>query len=286
MAERLRRHGYPCWVVASPRPVFAPPRLNSLSISAAAVVFDCEGERCVQLTRGAAAVGVLADLSGELPTRQAQRLLAQHAYLGRNRATIFSPEELRQAILKGQPVFDCYLLGATGAVDAAFRVFPGRFNAEGLGGRASLSAVRNLEAVVALVGEYAGGFKLYSDFGLSPLPGCQPQPARDDPQALLGNLDALTRYGWLVASLAEPPANLREEFVATPGTVLAAGLGASAAMAGMEVASGELSTVAAAVDEVVGARPVAAKASVKPAPLPPPLNALNNGYPCAGPCRS
>jgi hypothetical protein len=270
MAGLLRRHGYPCWVVVPPRPAFQPPRLRSLSISAAAVVFDCEGERRVRLARGAAAVGVLADLSGELPARQARRLLAQHAYLGRSQATVFTPEELRQAILRAQPVFDCYLLDAAGAVDAAFRVFPGRFNAEGLGGRASLGAARNLEAVVELVGEYAGTFRLYCDFGLSPLAGCQPQPTRDDPQALLGNLDALTRYGWLVASLAEPPAPSRDEVVATQGPVLAAALGGSAVIAGMDVAATELSAVATTVDEVSSARPAAVQAPVKPAPLPPP----------------
>ena len=270
MAGLLRRHGYPCWVIAPSRPAFPPPRLRSLSISAAAVIFDCEGERRVQLARGAAAVGVLADLSGELPSRQAQRLLAQHAYLGRSQATIFTPEELRQAILKAQPVFDCYLLDAAGAVDAAFRVFPGRFNAEGLGGRASLGAARNLEAVVELVGEYAETFRLYSDFGLSPLPGCQPQPARDDPQVLLGNLDALTRYGWLVASLAEPPASPRQEVVASSGTVFSAALGGTAVMAGMDAAAAELRAVAATVDEVISARPVAVEAPGQPAPLPSP----------------
>ena len=270
MAGLLRRHGYPCWVVVPPRPAFPPSRLRSLSISAAAVVFDCEGECRVHLRRVAAAVGVLADLSGELPTRQAQRLLAQQAYLGRSQATIFTPEELRQAVLMAQPVFDCYLLDAAGAVDAAFRVFPGRFNPEGLGGRASLGAARNLEAVVELVGEYAGAFRLYSDFGLSPLNGCQPQPSRDDPQALLGNLDALTRYGWLVASLAEPSVPPRREAVATPGTALSVALGGAAVMAGMEVAAAELSTVAATVDELVGTRPTVAEAPVKPAPLPSP----------------
>ena len=99
-------------------------------------------------------------------------------------------------------MFDCYLLDAMGGVISAFRVLPGRFNPAGLGSRAGLGAAHNLEAIIELVSEYAGRFRLHTDFGLSQLPGALPQPARDTPAALTGNLDALTRYGWLVCSLA------------------------------------------------------------------------------------
>ena len=215
IAVVLRRYGYACWVAAPPRATFAPPRLRSLSIGAEAVEFHCEDGQLVRLARGTAAVGVLADLSGELAAGQARRLLARNAYLGRDQATVFSPAEARQAIFKGQPVFDCYLLDPQEGIAAAFRVLPGRFNPEGLGGRASLGAARNLEAVLELVEAYARPFRLHTDFGLSQLPGCQPQPAKDDPAALLGNLAALTRYGWLVAGLADPPAETAGELPTT-----------------------------------------------------------------------
>lgn len=214
IAVLLRRHGYTCWV-AMPRAIFAPPLLRSLSTGADAVEFHCERGQLVSMARGTAAVGVLADLSGELAASQARRLLARNAYLGRDQATVFTPAEARQAILKGQPVFDCYLLDPQGEVTAAFRVLPGRFNPEGLGGRASLGAARNLEAVLELVGAYALPFRLHTDFGLSPLPDCRPQPAKGDPAALLGNLAALTRYGWLVAGLADPPVATAGELSAT-----------------------------------------------------------------------
>jgi hypothetical protein len=265
----LRRHGYACWVIAPQSPRFAPPRLRSLTIGAEAIDFLCEGDSRIRLERGMPAVGVLADLSGELAGRQVKRMLARNAYLGREQAGVFTPEETRQAILKGQPVFDCYLQDDQNAVTAAFRVLPGRFNPEGLGGRASLSAARNLEAVLDLVGEYAGNFRLHSDFGLSQLPGCLPQPVSDNnPTALLGNLDALTRYGWLVSGLAEPPspggdaANL-------PGSVLAAGLGGAAAVAGM-VGSPELKELADVVNTAATDSSPVAKSTARPAPLPPP----------------
>ncbi|MCM2264047.1 MAG: hypothetical protein NDI73_02530, partial [Desulfuromonadales bacterium] len=217
IATLLRRHGYTCWVVAPARPTFAPLRLRSLTIGSDAVDFFCEGEQRVRLERGMAVVGVLADLSGELAGRQVKRMLAQNAYLGREQVSLLTPGEIRQAILKGQPVFDGYLLDAAGAVTTAFRVLPGRFNPEGLGGRASLGAARNLEAIVDLVDEYAGGCRLYTDFGLSQLPGCLPQPVKDNPAALMANLDALTLYGWLVSGLGEPPVSGEES---SPGTVL------------------------------------------------------------------
>ncbi len=268
-AATLRRHGYFCWVIAPPRPAFAPPRLRSLTVASEAVEFLCEGERRVRLERGMAAVGVLADLSAELAGRQVKRMLAQNAYLGREQTTVFTPEEIRQAILKGQPVFDCYLLDEQGTITSAFRVLPGRFNPEGLGGRASLGAARNLEAVVELVGEYAGTFPLHTDFGLSQLPGCVPQPVKADPAALSGNLDALTRYGWLVAGLGEA-SDSGAAANGSPGAVLAAGMIGLAAVAGVAVAGSEVAEMASALDEAAADRPTAGKILLKPSPLPPP----------------
>jgi hypothetical protein len=243
-------------------------RLRSLTIDSEAIEFLCEGERRVRLERGAAAVGVLADLSGELAGWQVKRMLARNAYLGREQASAFTPEELRQAILKGQPVFDCYLLDAEGAVTAALRVLPGRFNPEGLGGRASLGAVRNLEAVMELVGEYAGTFRLHTDFGLSQLPGCVPQSARQDPAALPGNLEALNRYGWLVAGLN--PCQAASDVDDSPGTLLVAALGRGAVLAGENVTAPELAEVAEAVNQAAADRPSTGRPQVRPTPLPPP----------------
>ncbi|TLM67690.1 MAG: hypothetical protein FDZ69_04130 [Deltaproteobacteria bacterium] len=262
-AALLRRHGYACWIIVPPRPAFAPPRLRNLNIGAEAVEFLCEKEQRVRLERGTPVVGVLADLSGELAGRQVKRLLAQHAYLGRDQATLFTPEEIRQAIYKGQPVFDCYLLDGEGAVAAAFRVLPGRFNPEGLGGRAGLSAAHNLEAVTRLVGEYAGSFRMHTDFGLSQLPGCLPQPASTEPAAILENLDTLTRYGWLVAALAESSANSRAADDPSPGTVLAAVAG------GVVAVPGELAAVAGELDAAAKQSPPEGR-PVRLPPLPPP----------------
>lgn len=269
LAATLRRHGYACWVVTSARPAVAPPRLRSLTIGSEAVEFFCEGEQRVLLERGMSAVGVLADLSGELAGQQVKRMLARNAYLGREQANVFTPEETRQAILKEQPVFDCYLLDAEGAVVASFRVLPGRFNPEGLGARASLGAARNLEAVAALVGEYAGTYREYADFGLSQLPGCLPQPAKDNPAALQGNLEALTRYGRLVAGLGEPGPALGGSGDLSPGTVLAASLAGAAGAAGVVVGADGLKEFSAAVDRAAGEQPPPAERRTA-SPLPPP----------------
>jgi hypothetical protein len=270
-AVLLRRHGYACWVVAPPRPAFAPLRLRSLAIGTDAVEFLCEKDCRVRLARGMTVVGVLADLSGELAGRQVKRLLAQNAYLGREQATLFTSEETRQAIYKGQPVFDCYLLDGEGAVSAAFRVLPGRFNPEGLGARAGLGAAHNLEAVVKLVGAYAGTYRLHTDFGLSQLPGCLPQPtSKDAPTAMAENLSALTRYGWLVACLSEPASTGEQEQLASPGAVLAAVIGGAAAVAGATVAPEELHSVAAEFDAATQERSASASPAGRPPALPPP----------------
>ncbi len=269
VAALLRRYGCECWIVSQGRPAFAPLRLRSLSIGAGHVEFLCEGDKVLRLERGLAAVGVLADISGELAGKQVRRILARNAYLGREQAVVITPDNLRADILKGQPVFDCYLLDATGAVSAAFRVLPGRFNPEGLGGRASLGAARNLEAIIELVSEYAGRFRLHTDFGLSQLPGCMPQSSEENTEVLLGNLEALTRYGWLVAGLAAQSAVQTAGEVSTGEEGVAAGLAGLAVATGLDPASEELATLAGAVGEAVAEQPRGEKAP-PPTPLPAP----------------
>lgn len=271
LSGSLRRHGYTCWVVDQPRPAFVPPRLRNLSIGTDAVEFYCEKEQRVRLERGLAVVGVLADLSGELAGRQVKRLLTQNAYLGREQATPFTLEETRQAIYKGQPVFDCYLLDGEGTVTAAFRVLPGRFNPEGLGERAGLSVARNFEAIVKLVGEYAGTYRLHTDFGLSQLPGCLPQPmGEDSATATTENLNALTRYGWLVTRLSEPAVAREGEATVSSGAVLTAGIGGVTTLAGTTVATETLRTFADEVDAAAAEQLESAKMVVPPLLPPPP----------------
>jgi hypothetical protein len=274
LAEALRRAGYVCWLIASVRPRFAPARLRGLSIDSDAVEFLCAGDVRVRLERGMRVVGVLADLSGELAGKQVRRMLARNAYLGREQSGTVTPEETRQAIFKEQPVFDCYLLDAQGAVAVACRVVPGRFNPEGLGGRASLGATRNLEAVIELVREYAGDFQLHADFGLSQIPGCLPQSVKANPEALTGNLQALTRYGWLVAALAGSPPDEGEAGAISAGPLLVSGVGGAAILAGAGLAPEVLHELAgeikAAVSDDVAAQRQAAEAQPLPAPLPPP----------------
>ncbi|MCM2264805.1 MAG: E3 ubiquitin ligase family protein, partial [Desulfuromonadales bacterium] len=94
---------------------------------------------------------------------------------------------------------------------------------------------------------------------------------KDNPAALMANLDALTLYGWLVSGLGEPPVSGEES---SPGTVLAAGLGGLAAMSGASVATEGLNEVAAsvnaAVNEGVDEQKTVVKPPLRPAPLPPP----------------
>lgn len=205
----VRRHGYDCRVVPQPVPAFEPLTLRGLRVDADAVEFYCAGERTLRLEKGQSAVGILADISGQLGERQATSLLNRTAYLGAAATVLFTPAEARQAVLKGTPVFDCYLLDGAGGVKGAFRARPGGFEPSGLGPRGGPAALRNLAALVDLPGEFTSAYTLHCDFGLSPVPGCRPQPTGDDPNRGQDNLDELTRYGWLAASLAGPATTLQ-----------------------------------------------------------------------------
>ena len=196
----LQRHGFACWLLEPQPPELKPDLLRSLEIHGEHISFTCQ-KGLVRLDRGAAVVGVLADLSGGLAEKHVKRLLAQNTYRGSDALEVFSRDEMIRATLQGQPVFDFYLLDQEGKVGQAVQVVPGRFNVDGLGSRAAMGTRQNLQALVQLVEEYAGSFRLHCDFGLSQLPGCEARRASESPSAVMENRVSLSRYGWLVARL-------------------------------------------------------------------------------------
>jgi hypothetical protein len=196
----LQQYGFACWLIEPQKPAFAPDLLRSLDIHSDHIVFTCQ-KGLVRLERGSCVIGVLADLSGSLVDKHIKRLLAQNAYRGSDALEVVGRDEMIRITLQGQPIFDFYLFNQEGKVQHAVQAMPGRFNVDGLGSRATMSAAQNLQALVKLVEEYAEPFRLYCDFGLSQLPGCDLKRASESPSAAMENLDSLTRYGWLVTQL-------------------------------------------------------------------------------------
>jgi hypothetical protein len=249
IAVLLQRYGFACWLVEPEKPGFAPDLLRSLEIQNDGIRFTCQ-KGVVRLQRGAAVVGVLADLSGGLADKHVKRLLAQNAYRGSNALEVLSREEMIRSTLQGQPVFNFYLLDARGKVKQAVQVMPGRFNVDGLGSRASVSSRQNLQALIKLVEEYAGPYRMYCDFGLSQLPGCQVKKASDSPSAALENLASLSRYGWLVTRLHGDGRPSRDQAPGGSGLMAAGGITAAVAAS----AQPQLVTTSCSAD-TLGANP-------------------------------
>lgn len=200
IADLLGRHGVIHWLLKPNAPKFAPRKVSALSVTSAAVTFNCTTED-VALARGDIVLAVLADLSGEIVEKGIKRLLLHHAYRGTTADAGFSTEDLQLAILRSRPVLDLYLLTETYAVRDSVRFFPGRFNPGGLGEQASYSAAGNLRAVMELARSYAGEWHLRTDFGLADLPGCQLSKNNTGTAADKANLSSLTRFGWLMCDL-------------------------------------------------------------------------------------
>ncbi len=286
IATLLHRYGFACWQTLPERPGFKPFRLRSLETHNDYILFECQGGS-VRLQRGTPTVGVFADISGALIDKHVKRLLAQNTYRGRDALEPLSHDELLPAIFQGQAVFDFYLLNKLGQPQQAVRVFPGRFNPAGLGDRSSLSARGNLEAMLGLVEEYAQGFRLHCDFGLSQLPKCPVQRLEDSPSAIEDNLKSLTRYGWLLARLqgdglsqkTSPPPTDEASLLAGVAAAALVGQPALGAVMGTDAVAGSMPGLkdvareiqAAFVDEE-GAGATAERAVDKPVKkdLPPP----------------
>ena len=200
-ADILTRRGWRCWLLPPTTPLLVPTRLRSLKVEAEALTFYTAGDEIV-LERGMAVVAVLADLSGSVIGKHLKHLMAQKVYNGIDQARPISDEELQQAILRAKPVLDLYLLNSDGKVQNAVRVLPGRFDPKGLDEAMSLSATINLQRILERVQEYASPCTLSLDFGLANLPGCRVEKADTGGPWEQNNLASLSRFGWLITSLA------------------------------------------------------------------------------------
>ncbi|MGK2907290.1 MAG: hypothetical protein ACSLFH_13245 [Desulfuromonadales bacterium] len=200
IAMLLHRYGVACWQIEPSPPGMIPSRLQSLEIHHEYVLFECANGP-VRLQRGTFVIGVFADLSGALVDKHVKRILAQNTYRGRDAIVSLTRDEMILAIFQGRPVFDFYLLDNHGQPQSAVRVLPGRFSPTGLGERATLSSRGNLEAMLALIEEYAQPFHLHCEFGLNQLPHCQVERLIEGTSSLENNLKSLNQYGWLLTSL-------------------------------------------------------------------------------------
>lgn len=217
LADSLAEHGITHWLLTPTPPRLAPQKLSALTVTAEALTF-AGAKRETVLTRGDIVLAVLADLSGAVAEKGVKRLLLHQAYRGTTAGAGFSAEELPREILRGRPVLDLYLLTPACAVREAVRVFPGRFNPEGLGERAGYSASGNLRALLELAESYAGEWHLRTDFGLANLPGCQLRKEGEAADPERENLASLTRFGWLMADLlAQAPRRRTQAAAVLPG---------------------------------------------------------------------
>ena len=277
-AALLAAYGFRSRVILPQPPRFTPRRLLGLALDEQGITFRCEKQE-VTLEQGETVVGVLADLSSHLVDKSLKRLMVQNAYRGAEHIVPLDGDELHQAILRGAPVFDAYILNADKEVRAAVRVFPGRFDPSGLGKKATYSAAGNLHAVVETVRERAGSFSLHTDFGLARLPGCQLKRAEDGVDSERENLLGLTRYGWLMVTLQKAAVATAEPSSIRPATATAA-------------ATATLAVAAPAVGAaLVTVRPSAAKSGkhtegnreqvppADPGLPPPPEDTETDGFP-------
>ncbi len=201
LATLLRQHGFECWKIRRSSIAFPPVRLRSLELHDDRIIFHCSHNKTIHLNRGQHVVAVLADVSGQLPERFVRRHMTQKNYRGVAQMAAMDLEEMCQVVLKGDPVLDLYLLNPQGRPESMFRIYAGRFNPDGLAERKTVSAVRNLDTLRHLAGEYAGTFALHADFGLSRLPGCEIKTLDGQMEERDLILRNLIRYGWLMCDL-------------------------------------------------------------------------------------
>lgn len=197
----IAAEGIPSHLITPRFPTSHPHKLQGLRRSAETVTLIADG---AEFTVHAAVrvVAVFADLSGAIVEKGMKQLLVRNAYQGSGAAlTLGDDATLCREILKGRPVLDLHIVDQAGEPLGSIRAFPARFDAAGLGDRATPSAGLNLLALLELSRQTAASLTLRTDFGLANLPGCRP-----DLPLTAANLDrnlaALTRFGSLAIALS------------------------------------------------------------------------------------
>ncbi|BCR03308.1 hypothetical protein DESUT3_03770 [Desulfuromonas versatilis] len=244
LATLLEQHGVATHLIRPTRPRFVPARVRNFTIRQEFIEFQTR-QGPVRLERGERVLAVLADLSGEVVDKSVKRLLVQNAYQGAEAVTPIDDEELYRTVLRSRPVLDLYLLNPQGQARTALRIFAGRFDPQGLGERATYSVTGNLENLIQLAREYAGGFTLKCDFGLSRLPGCRLKKAEQGQDTQRENLASLTRFGWLSVDLEsqQQPTTAGGDALPLQTPLTAAAVASQPALAALAAGSEALSAI-------------------------------------------
>ncbi len=201
IADYLQQVGISHWIVEPSKPGFVPPKVRKLTISSDKIIFGCQ-KGDVVFRKGSTFLAIFAETSGILADKSVTQLLSSHAYRGKDDIRHLTDTKIHKIILQGSPILDLYQLNEKMIIESGVRVFPGKFDPKGLGERASLSSKQNLQQILKLAEEYAGKFKLHTDFGLVNLPGCTlRRDDPDNPETRRQNLIRLARYGWLMADV-------------------------------------------------------------------------------------
>ncbi len=199
----LQQTGFTHWLVEPSKKGFVPLKISNLQINSERITFGCQKKE-VAFPRGATILAIFAETTGELADKSVAQLLSSHAYRGKDDVRHLEQNKIYKIILQGKPVLDLYHLDNNLQVKDAVRIFPGKFDPQGLGDRASLSSRQNLQQILQLAEEYAGDFYLHTDFGLTNLPGCTlRRDNSDNPETQRLNLLSLARYGWLMVDLLQ-----------------------------------------------------------------------------------
>ena len=199
----LQLTSYTHWIIEPSKNGFVPLKIRNVQAYAERIIFGCQKKE-VTFTKGATILAVFAEVTGKLIDKSVAQLLSSHAYRGKDNVRHLDQNKIHKTILQGKPVLDLYLLDDTKQVKEAVRIFPGKFDPQGLGERASLSSRQNLYQVLELIKELAGEFHLQTDFGLVNLPGCTLRRENlDNPETQRQNLLSLARYGWMMVDLLQ-----------------------------------------------------------------------------------
>jgi len=118
------------WLVEPSKSGYVPLKIRNLQLGSDRIIFGCQKKEVV-FPQGATILAIFAETSGELADKSVTQLLSSHAYRGRDNVRHLEESKTHKIILQGKPVLDLYLLDDNQRVEAAVRIFPGKFDPQG-----------------------------------------------------------------------------------------------------------------------------------------------------------